>query len=148
MNIQTLYDSDFNAWIQQNILLLKESRLNEIDTKHLIEELEDRTKSDKRELVNRFVILIAHLLKWQYQPAMQSNSWSRTIDEQRDQINDGLIENPSLKPYATEAIEKSYSRAVKLAHKETKLPISTFPTQCLYTQDQLLDENFYPDDSK
>ena len=59
-----------------------------------------------------------------------------------------IIENPSLKPYATEAIEKSYSRAVKLAHKETKLPISAFPAQCPYTQDQLLDENFYPDDSK
>jgi Fe-S cluster biosynthesis and repair protein YggX len=44
MNIQTIYDSDFKAWIQQNILLLKESRLNEIDTTHLIEEIGDGKK--------------------------------------------------------------------------------------------------------
>jgi hypothetical protein len=144
MNLQTLYDSDFNSWIQQHILLLKESRFNEIDTTHLIEELEDMAKSDKRELVNRLTILIAHLLKWQYQPDMRSNSWSSSINEQRIQLEYLLSDMPSLNGYLTEAIEKSYSRSVKLAHKETKLPISAFPTQCLYTQDQLLDEDFYP----
>jgi len=144
MNTPTLYETDFNSWIHQHILLLKEARFSEIDTTHLIEELEDMAKKNKSELVNRFVILIAHLLKWQYQPTMQSNSWSRTIDEQRDQINDALIENPSLKPYVIEAIEKSYNRAIKLAHKETKLPVSIFPTQCPYTQSELLDEDFYP----
>jgi hypothetical protein len=146
MNIQTLYDSDFNSWIQQHILLLKESRFNEIDTTHLIEELEDRTKSNKRELVNRLIILIAHLLKWQYQPNMRSNSWSSSTNEQRVQLDYLLSDMPSLNGYFTEAIEKSYDRALKLAIKETKLPLSVFPAQCLYTQNQLLDENFYPND--
>lgn len=144
MNIQTLYDSDFNSWIQQHITLLKESRFNEIDAIHLIEELEDMAKTNRSELVNRFVILIAHLLKWQFQLEKQGNSWSSTIDEQRDQINAQLAEHPSLKPYVTEAIEKSYNRAVKLASKETKLSLQAFPTHCLYTQKQLLDEDFYP----
>ena len=140
----TLYDTDFNSWIQEHILLLKESRFSELDINNLIEELEDMAKKNRKELVNRFVILIAHLLKWQYQPNMRSNSWSSTIDEQRDQINDELDDNPSLKNYTIEAIEKAYSRSVKLAIKDTKLPITIFPTICPYTQSELLNEDFYP----
>lgn len=41
--------------------------MSEIDVKHLIEELEDMGKSNKRELTSHFKILIAHLLKWQFQ---------------------------------------------------------------------------------
>ena len=144
MTLQERYDTDFNSWIQQHIFLLKAGRVNEIDNMHLIEELEDMAKRDKNELVNRFVILIAHLLKWQYQPAYQSNSWRSTIDEQRDQINANLENSPSLKSYIQEAIEKSYLRAVKLAIKETNLPTANFPSNCQYTEAQLLDEDFYP----
>lgn len=145
MSIQALYETDFNSWIQENIALLKQSRFNEIDADHLIEELEDMAKKNRSELINRLVILIAHLLKWQYQPERQGNSWQYSIDEQRDQVSAGLLEeHPSLKPYFSEAIEKSYQRAVKLAAKETKLPLAAFPKQCPYTEKQLLDEDFYP----
>jgi hypothetical protein len=142
--LQALYNTDFNSWIQQHIFLLKAGRVNEIDNTHLIEELEDMARKNKDELVNRLVILIAHLLKWQYQPNYQSNSWRSTIDEQRDQINANIENYPSLKPYIPEAIEKSYQRAVKLAIKETKLPATSFPENCSYTKEQLLDEDFYP----
>jgi len=145
MNIQALYETDFNSWIQENIALLKQARFNEIDTVHLIEELEDMAKKNRNELINRLVILIAHLLKWQYQPLRQGNSWSFTIDEQRDQIGAGLLEEyPSLKSFLSEAIEKSYQRAVKLAAKETGLKQSSFPINCPYDENQLLDEDFYP----
>jgi hypothetical protein len=145
MNMQSLYDQDFNLWIQNHILLLKERRFSEIDTAHLIEELEDMAKGDKREVVNRLIVLIAHLLKWQFQPSMRGNSWTYSIDEQRVQIEILLSDMPSLKSYLSEAITKSYGRAVKLAMKETKLPLSAFPEQCLYSQSQLLNEDFYPE---
>lgn len=142
--IQALYDTDFNSWIQEHISLLKAGRFNEIDNVHLIEELEDMAKKNKSELISHLVILIAHLLKWQYQPNYQSNSWRSTIDEQRDQIDANITDCPSLKPFFNEAIEKSYLRAVKLAMKETQLPASVFPDSCTYNLTQLLDENFYP----
>jgi hypothetical protein len=144
MNLQTLYDSDFNAWIQQNILLLKESRLNEIDTAHLIEELEDMGKSDKRELKNRLEVLIMHLLKWQYQ-AERSTSWKSTIKEQRRKLNRLLKDAPSLKKNIHEAVSDVYAGAVAWASEETSLSEDIFSAQCPYTQDQLLDESFYPD---
>ncbi len=148
MNIQTLYDQDFNLWTQEHILLLKQSRFSELDTTHLIEELEDMAKSNKRELVNRFIILVAHLLKWQYQPEMRGKRGSSSINEQRIQLDYLLSDMPSLKTYLTEAIEKSYGRAVKLARNDTKLPATTFPAACLYEPNQLLDEDFYPDNQQ
>jgi len=145
MNIQSLYEQDFNLWIQNHILLLKEQRFSEIDTAHLIEELEDMAKGDKREVVNRLIVLIAHLLKWQFQPSMRGNSWSSSINEQRTQLHYLLADMPSLKGYLTEAIDKAYAPAFKLASQDTKLPVSTFPDSCPYNQSQLLNEDFYPE---
>ena len=97
MNSQTLYDTDFNLWIEQHIILLKQGRFNEIDTTHLIEELEDMGKSNYRELENRLIVLIAHLLKWQYQDEARSNSCKSTINEQHCRLNRLLKDVPSLK---------------------------------------------------
>lgn len=147
MNSQTLYDTDFNSWIQQHIILLKQGRFNEIDAQHLIEELEDMSKSQQRELISRLIILIAHLLKWHYQPQMRSNSWESTISEQRAQIDYLLDDMPSLKKLIPESVIKAYDRAVKLASKETKLALSKFPNECSYTIKELLDEDFYPNNT-
>ena len=145
MNMQSLYDQDFNLWIQNHILLLKEQRFSEIDTAHLIEELEDMAKGDKREVVNRLIVLIAHLLKLQYKPSFLGNSWSSSINEQRTQLDYLLADMPSLKGYLTEAVDKAYFRAFKLAIQDTGLPASTFPRSCPYNQSQLLNEDFYPE---
>jgi hypothetical protein len=147
MNLQALYDSDFNAWIQQNILLLKESRLNEIDTAHLIEELEDMGKSDKRELKSRLRVLIAHLLKWQYQAEQRSTSWESSIREHRKELSFLLKDIPSLKNAVDAAVVEIYDDAVEWASDETNIPQQVFPSLCPYTQKQILDKNFYPCDN-
>lgn len=137
------YYKDFYAWALHNAQLLREGRFSELDVNHLVEELEDMG-NNKQELASRFIILIAHLLKWEYQPERRGSSWERSIDEQRSQI-DWLLQNkPSLKPGLTDAVTKIYSRAVKLAAKETKLPLAHFPSICSYSIEQLLDEDFYP----
>jgi len=143
-NLAAQYEQDFDVWIQQHINLLKQGRLEEIDIKHLIEELEDMGKSNIRELESRFVILIAHLLKWQFQSKQQSNSWRGSIDEQRIQIARLQRKVPSLKRELQNAITDAYADAVKLAMKETKLSGIIFPDDCPYTIKQLLDEDFYP----
>jgi hypothetical protein len=145
MNINRLYEQNFHAWINQQIAFLNEKKFNALDINHLIEELEGMAKKDKSELVNRLVILIAHLLKWQYQANKQGKSWQATIDEQRDQITAGLlVETPHLKAYLLVAINKSYQRAVKLAAKETGYTQSHFPKECPYSPKLLLNENYYP----
>jgi hypothetical protein len=142
MNIQALYETDFNSWIQEHITLLKESRFNEIDSQNLIEELEDLIRRDKRELEAYLFVLIAYLLKWQYQDVYRCNEWFCKIIEQRFFIRFLFEDMPSLKNYLPIAIEKIYSHAVDLATVESGT--DSFPSICPYTEKQLLDEDFYP----
>jgi hypothetical protein len=144
MNIKTLYEQDFYSWIQHHVDLLKDSRFDEIDVDNLIEELEGMAKKDERELISRLIILIAHLLKWHCQSDMQSNSWSSSIIEQRAQVLFLLEDVPNLRNKMPEAILRAYPKAREVAVKETGL--SGFPKQCHYSEKQLLDEDFLPED--
>lgn len=141
-----MYEHDFNAWVHNQISLLKAGKTNEIDIKHLIEELEDMGKSNVRELESRFVILIAHLLKWPFQPEKQSSSWRGSISEQRVQLLRLLRKVPSLKRELPNAITDAYPDALDLAIDDTGLSNSIFPQACPYTIEQLLDKSFYPED--
>jgi hypothetical protein len=143
MNIQTLYETDFNSWIQENITLLKQSRFNEIDSKNIIEELEGLIKRDKRELESYLLILIAYLLKWQYQEVYRCNEWLCKIIEQRMLMTLLFEDNPDLKSYLATSVENIYLRSVDLSTVETRH--SVFPTECPYSVEQLMDEDFYPE---
>jgi hypothetical protein len=151
-HLATEYETDFNHWIQHQIELLKQGRMNEIDVVHLIEELEDMGKSNKRELASRLVPLISHLLKWKYQyqqlqdrwKTFTGGSWRGTIKVQREQFNSLLADSPSLKRELSEAIIKAYPIAMEVASDETGLPQSTFPEKCPFSMEQLLDKHFYP----
>jgi len=152
MKTHDLYEKDVNEWIVSQIQLLESGKVELIDIEHLIEELQDMGKSNRRELSNHLKILIAHLLKWQYQLKLladkydgyEGKSWRLTIIEQRFQLIDLLEDIPSLKRELQETIKKSYPKAVLLAVKETNLPQATFPTECPYSIEQLLNDEYYP----
>jgi hypothetical protein len=89
-----LYKKDFLVWTRQQSELIRQRRWQEVDLDHLIEELEDMGKSNHRELESRLVVLLAHLLKWEFQLNQRQDqwrefdgrSWRKTIIEQRVQI--------------------------------------------------------------
>jgi hypothetical protein len=148
----TLYEQDFDRWARAQADLLRQGKPQDLDIEHLIEELEDMGKGSLRELESRFIVLMAHLLKWQLQlhtlaeqwKAFEGKSWRKTIIEQRTQLNFLLDKVPSLKASLELAREEAYPAARRLAIKETGMPPETFPTQCPYSIDQLLDEDFFP----
>ena len=142
--LKSEYERDFYSWIHQNIALLKQGKLAEIDVDILIDELESMAKRDRRELISRLMILIAHLLKWQFQPEKRSNRWQSSMDEQRIQIVRQLEDSPSLKNQLSEYIQQAYPDALKLAAKETKLSLKVFPQECPYSILKLLADDFYP----
>ena len=151
--LSRLYDHDYTEWAHQNAVLLKTRRFAELDIAHLLEELEDMGKSDHRELASRLRILLAHLLKWQFQYQQLSDkwrefdgrSWRATIIEQRISINILLRKKPGLKSIVIDTINDTYPEAVELATNETGLSIDTFPNICPYTKEQILNTEFYPE---
>ena len=141
-----LYDEDFFAWAEEQARLLRSGELSQLDLENVAEEIESMGKSLRRELRNRLVVFIAHLLKWQYQPGFRSRNWSATIREQRRQIADIIEESPSLKPALAQNLDHLYVAARDKALNETGLAEMTFPTQCPFTPEQLLAEDFLPED--
>ncbi|MBC5795825.1 DUF29 domain-containing protein [Sphaerospermopsis sp. LEGE 00249] len=141
----TLYETDYQEWIETTLQHLREQNFHQLDLEHLIEEIEAMGKSDKRELQNRLIILLMHLLKWKYQPANQSSSWLATIDEQRRQILFIFEDSPSLeKNFLATISDKCYQMARKSASKETKLPLGVFPESCPFCHAEIFDLDFYP----
>ena len=125
--------------------LLKTGHWQEVDIENLIEEVESMGRSEKRSLESRLIVLITHLLKWQYQPVRRGKSWELTIKGQRVNCLDVLEDNPSLKSKLDELFIKAYYRAKLEAAKETGLDEDYFPEECPYTLTQLFDSKYYPD---
>ncbi|HEY9671813.1 MAG TPA: DUF29 domain-containing protein [Waterburya sp.] len=141
---QSLYETDFYAWIQEQSKLLRHQQWNQLDLPNLIEEIESLGKQQRAELRNRLKVLIGHLLKWEYQLERRSRSWLMTIRIQRRDTQELLEENPSLKPYLEEALQKIYESGRDLAVGETNLPLKTFPENCPYTLEEIFRDGFYP----
>ena len=146
-HLTSLYETDYDAWLQSNLDLLRQARFDELDLHHLIEEMEEMGRIERGELSSRMVILIAHLLKWQFQPTHRSSSWRGSIAEQRIKLIRRLRLSPSLKSYLPEAIEDAYGDALELAAEETGLHPTLFPKQCPYTPEQLLNKAFWSEGS-
>lgn len=143
-DLKQLYEQDFYLWLETNAKLLSEKRFTELDLEHLITEIISMGKSEKRELENRLIVLIMHLLKCQYQSDKLSKSWINTIKEQRRQIRKLLKNSPSLKSYLPKFIDECYQDARFEASDETRLELITFPLNNPFSLDDILNSEFFP----
>jgi hypothetical protein len=139
------YQQDYYGWAIHNAELLRQGRLAEIDVEHIAEELEDMGGSKERELESRLGVLLAHLLKWVYQPERRGNSWRATIEEQRRRIDRVLRKNPSLKSKLEEAFLDGYGDARLIAMRETGMDKAVFPEVCPFSLQDALDDRHWPE---
>ncbi|BAZ70450.1 MAG: DUF29 domain-containing protein [Pelatocladus maniniholoensis HA4357-MV3] len=147
MHTSFLYETDFYAWTQEQVSLLKAQKWDEVDTGNLIEEIESLGRKERQELRNRLGVLLGHLLKWQFQSEKRSSSWLGTIREQRVQIKLLLEDSPSLKPYLNEIFLAAYELGLALAIRETQLGEQIFPEKCPYTPEQVTNPDFFPSET-
>ena len=140
---QSLYERDFYKWTFQTANLLRQGRFSEIDIDNVAEEIESMGISNKKELISRLSVLIMHLLKWQYVVNMRSNSWIRTINTQRRELELLFENSPSLKHDIEIFIEKAFNRAKADFERETGISRKTLPETCPYSVEQLTDDDFF-----
>ena len=123
-----LYETDFYVWTQEQAQLLRERRFDDLDLDNLVDEVQSVGSSEKREIRNRLVVLLGHLLKWKFQPGGRGSSWIQTIFEQRQQITDIITGSPSLRKYQRDQIKAVFRRdSLPARSKETGLAIGIFP---------------------
>ena len=140
----TRYETDIVAWANEQAQLVRSGQFELLDLEHIAEEIEDVGKSEQRELASRMVLLIAHLLKWQFQAGRQGTSWQITIRNQRRAILLHLKQVPSLnsKLNDSEWLEIVWGDAVYQASKETGL--DNFPETCPWSIEDILTDGWMP----
>jgi hypothetical protein len=133
----SLYDTDFHAWAWEQARKLRAGE--PIDTENVAEELETLGRSEQQQLESRLAVLLAHMLKSEFQPEKRTASWTGTIKEQRRRVNRLLAKMPSLQATLQEAITEGYVTAIILASTETGIVEDDFPSECPYTVEQILE---------
>ena len=141
---RNLYEEDYYLWLRQTAMLISQNRFSEVDRVNLVEEIEDMGKREKRAVESNLTVLLAHLLKYKYQPQKRSNSWKGTIIEHRRRIKKAFRDSPSLEQYYRDIFEETYQDAIRAAAGETGLNIDIFPKCSPFSQDEVMDEEFYP----
>jgi hypothetical protein len=139
-SLTDLYEQDETAWLEIMAELAASQQYAAMDHKNLSEFLTDMAKRDRREVYSRLVVLLCHLLKWQFQPEHQSGSWRATISHQRLELR-LLLESATLKNHAEKVLSDAYADARKRAAQETEMKISKFPKTCEWNVDELLNDD-------
>lgn len=141
----TLYDTDIVAWASEQAELLRAGNWDALDLEHIVEDIEDVGKSEKPELRSRVAVLIAHLLKWKYQPGKRSKSWVATIEVQRTSIALALKGTPSSKHLLTEKewLRTAWTDGLSIVIADTGL--HDLPREPVWEIGDMLDESFLPD---
>ena len=139
------YETDVIAWANEQAALIRAGRFDMLDIEHIADEIEDVGKSEQRELMSHMTGLIAHLLKWKFQPSCRGASWEKTIKAKRKEIEYSLKETPSLKTRLADHdwFDVVWSNAVAQAVSETNLDV--FPDSCPWRFEQIMNPEFWPE---
>ena len=144
---QSLYDVDYHLWLLETLNQLEAKALESLDVEHLIEEISDLSRREKRRLESLLTRLLEHLLKlkyWQTERDYSHNHGQREIRNFRKQINRDLRVSPSLKNYLVEQFNDLYQDARELAADASGLPLNSFLEKPIASLDAILDETWLP----
>jgi hypothetical protein len=133
------YATDFYGWATETARKLRAGQVADVDLERVAEEIESLGKSEQQQLANRLVILLAHMLNWEFQPLQRKGGWESTINEQRFRIARLPAKNPSLEPLVEESIHEAYPEAVMTAAREIGTIVEEdLPRTCPYTRSEIL----------
>src|SRR5215471_1017496 len=107
-----LYDTDYYAWVQDQVRALRKHRTEEVDWANVAEEIDDLGKSEQWSLESHLETLIEHLLKLAYSRGTirtrNARLWTGAVKIARAKIHRRLAQSPSLRPKMVELFEDAY----------------------------------------
>jgi DNA polymerase III gamma/tau subunit len=143
-DLKQLYDIDDDEWLEQTINLLKNHQFQQLDLDNLIEELEDLGREKKNAVASLLDQIIRHLLLLQYwttEAEYNAVHWQEEIYNFRTQLRRTITTN--LRKYLEDELTSIYQDALGFVKIKTT-NLVTFPTECPYSLEQLLDRSWLP----
>jgi hypothetical protein len=147
LKLASLYDTDYQLWLEQTVAQLRTHNFNGLDLENLIEEIESLGKSDKRAISSYLMRLCEHFLKikyWESERETCFRGWKVEIRNFRLQIQAILDDSPSLKNYLKENFLAEYQNGRKLFLDSSELAGTLIPEKPAFTLEQALDEDWLP----
>jgi len=140
-DIQQLHDRDFNLWIEEIAIAVKNKDVEKMDWDNLLEEIEDMGKSEKRSLESYLERLIEHILKLKYWDSERDRNykhWQVEVINFRNRISRLLDRSPSLKNYMQEIYPRVFQDAVMAQQIEFDIPTDSF-----IELEKILERNYF-----
>jgi Domain of unknown function DUF29 len=85
-------------------------------------------KRDYRAAESALCLVLVHQLKWRFQPQRRTRSWSRSMATHLNALEAELLANPALKSRLDEMLANAWSKARRIASRETGMPVAAFPS--------------------
>ncbi|MBL1210350.1 DUF29 domain-containing protein [Geminocystis sp. GBBB08] len=142
--LKELYEIDDHLWLEETVKLLKEKQFHQLDLENLIEELESLAKRDKLALQSLLEQIIRHLLLLQYWHEEREKNyrhWESEVISFRSQINKRITTN--FYNYLNTNLAEIYQDA--RLYVIVKSGLDTFPSECPYNLDELLNKHWFPE---
>jgi hypothetical protein len=145
------YDDDFYAWTQYQAEVLRSMRTrdNRFDRENVAEEIEAVGRNERDAVRSQVRRIIEHFLKLGYSPAGDPRyGWRGSIIDARAELDDKL--SPTLRHDILASLGKLYATARKrvatdLQEHGEQDAAALLPAECLYTLDQILADDWYPE---
>ena len=142
-SLSSIYEEDYQQWLDKTVLLLKNRQVDSLDYEHLIEELEAWGREQKNAVESLVIQVIQHLLFYQYwssEREYNERHWRGELIGFRTQLELRLTTN--LRNHLSNRLDYLYSKAKKMAEVKTDLKL---PSENPYTLADILDEDWLPE---
>jgi hypothetical protein len=143
-DLKQLHDLDDAQWLEETVSLLKKHQFQQLDLDHLIEELEDLGREKKNTVASLLEKIIRHLLLLQYwtrEAEYNTVHCQEEIYTSRTQL--GRKMTTHLRNYLEKELNSIYQDVLGFVEIKTMSAV-TFPAQCPYSLEQLLDRDWLP----
>jgi hypothetical protein len=141
-DLELTYQRDYQQWLEETVLILKNRQPDRLDYEHLIEELESLGNEQKNAVESLTIQVLQHLLfyqYWQSERDYNERHWRTEIIAFRTQLELRLTTN--LRNHLQSRLDYLYSKAKKIAETKTTLQL---PLQNPYSLTEILDEDWLP----
>jgi hypothetical protein len=142
-SLSSIYEEDYQQWLDKTVLLLKNRQVDSLDYEHLIEELEALGREQKNAVESLVIQVIQHLLFYQYWSSQREDNqrhWRGELIGFRTQLELRLTTN--LRNHLSNRLDYLYSKAKKMAEVKTDLKL---PSENPYALADILDEDWIPE---
>ena len=138
-----LYEQDFNLWLEEIAIAIKNRDVSKMDWDNLLEEIEDMGASQKRALRSYMNRLIEHIFKlkyWTSERDSNRNNWRIEITNFRREAKSILEDSPSLKKYLAANYLFWYDKSVTGIQKSEVFDV---PNHEPISLARMLDDNYF-----